>query len=80
MLVLDGGGGSNTDDLARRDFSNVEWAGWHFSSYATVVTLLDPLPYPILFVNKSNSGNTTRCWVVSASFSCSFGSLLLLSL
>ena len=64
MLVSDDGGGSNTDDLVRRDFSNVEWAGWHFSSYATVVTLLDPLPYPM----------------VSASFSCSFGLLLLLLL
>ena len=44
ILVSVGGSGFNIDDLMRRDVSNVELAGWYFTSFATVVTLLDPLP------------------------------------
>lgn len=71
MFVSVGGSGYITDDLMSRDFSNVEWAGWYFTSYATAVTLLDPLPNPIILVDKSNSGSTIQCWLVSASFSLS---------
>ena len=80
MLGSDGGSRYDTDDLMRRDLSKVERAGWHFTSYATVVTLLNPLPNPILFVDKLNAGNTILCWLISASFICpsSFNLLLLL--
>ena len=47
MLVSGGGSCSKTDDLMRRYLINVEWAEWHFTSYATVFNLLDPLPNPI---------------------------------
>ena len=80
MLVSYSGNGYTTDDLIRRDLSKVEWAGWHLTSYAIVVTLLDLLPNPNLFVDKSNAGNTIRCWLVSTSFSCPSGLLLLLLL
>ena len=52
--------GSNIDDLMRIYLNNVEWVGWHFPSYATVVILLDPLPNPILFVDKLNARNTIQ--------------------
>ena len=60
MLVSDGRSGSNIDDLMRINLSKVEWAGFHLISYVTVVTLLDPLPNPILFVDKSNTGDSIR--------------------
>ena len=79
-MVSDGGSASKTDNLMKSDFRIVAWAGWHLTSYATVVTLFDPLPSPIRFVDKSNSGNMIRCLLVSASFSCPSGLCLLLLL
>ena len=80
MLASDGGSGSKIDDLKRRDCRIVDWAGWHLTSYATVVTLFDMLPISIRFVDKSNAGNMIRSLFVSASFSYLSGLRLLLLL
>ena len=56
MFVSDCGRGSKTDDFTRRDLRIVKWAGWHLTSYATVVTRFVPFLNPIHFVDKSNAG------------------------
>ena len=78
MFVLDGGRGSKTEDFMRIYLRTVEWAGWHYTSYATVVTRFVSFPNPIRFVNKSIAGKMTLFLFFSGSFSSPSGLRLLL--
>ena len=75
--MSDGGSGSRTDAFIMSDLRIVEWAGWHFTSYATIVTRFVPLPNPICFVDTSNAGNVILL-SCSGSFGCPSGLCLLL--
>ena len=69
IFLSDGGSGSRTDALINNDLRIVEWLGWHFTSYATVVTRFVSFPKPILFVDRSNAKNVILL-LCSMSFGC----------